>query len=228
MCKFDLSGKRKIKKLFAIVFCLPAMGSAIHAQTNNPSQDFSVIEKSSWVIPEDDTLSYTFDQYDGNKALLLKRKIQNAKSGSVAFPKNLNFKDGEIDLDIASPLGAAGYVGLAFRIMDPHHYETVYFRPGYSLTTDAIQYMPEKKPEFNWWDYEHPEFQAKDSLPLKGWFHVKVVVKGSTLSVFTHHGNIPVYKYDRLDPGITRGSVGFWLGNSPVGAYKNLVVKVYD
>ncbi len=211
------------KSFFA--FFLFGIAANATAQPGKATHNFKVIEKSRWVIPENDTLTYTFDQYQGMNALLLKRKIENSKSASV--PKNLHFKDGEIERDSASPGGAAGYIGVAFRIMDAHHYETLYFRPGYSGTMDAVQYMPEKRSEFNWWDYEVPKFQAKDSLPLTGWFHVKLVIKGTTVEVFTHNRAQPVYKYDALDPYITSGSVGFWLGNSPIGAYKNLVVTTY-
>jgi len=84
--------------------------------------------------------------------------------------------------------------------------------------------MPEKKPEFNWWDYESDKYQAKTTLPLHGWFHIKVVVKGSKLSVFVNNQDKPIFVYGALDNSLKSGSVGFWLGNSSVGAYKNLVV----
>ena len=156
--------------------------------------------------------------------MLLKRNILNAKSASIAYPKHLDFKDGIIELDLASPVGSAGYIGLAFRIKDEQHYETLYFRPGYSGTINAVQYMPEKKSEFNWWDYEDKKYQAKTALPLKAWFHVKAVVKGNQLTVFVNNQLTPVFIYKPLDSILQQGSVGFWLGNSAVGAYKNLKI----
>ena len=112
-----------------------------------------------------------------------------------------------------------------FRIMDAHHYETIYFRPGSSGTIYAVQYMPEKKPEFDWWDYEDVKYQAMDTLPLIDWFHVKIVVKGNSMTVYTNNNPKPVFIYNNLDVSLTQGSVGFWLGNSASGAYKNLVVS---
>jgi hypothetical protein len=159
--------------------------------------------------------------------LLLKRNILNYKSASIAYPKDLNFKDGIIEADIASPGGSAGFVGLAFRIKDAHHYETVYFRPGSSGTGEAVQYMPEKKQEFDWWDYENSKYEALAVLPVSGWFHTKLVVKGNRLTVFVGNAPKPVFVYDALDAGLKNGSVGFWLGNCTVGAYKNLVVKTF-
>ncbi len=195
-----------------------------YAQQKPVVHNYSIIRESDWVIPWTDTLDYTFDKYLGQKALLLKRKIDNYKSASIAYPKGLEFKDGTIEFDAAWPGEKGGFVGIAFRIRDAHHYEVVYFRPESSGTINAIQYMPEKKQEFNWWNYEADKYQAKAMLPLHGWFHVKVIVKGSQLKVFLNHNETPTFIYNLLDSSLKSGSVGFWLGNCTVGAYKNLVV----
>jgi hypothetical protein len=204
---------------------IPVLFMALHSAAQNQYFDYSSIKPALWVIPKTDTLDYALGNHAGKPALLLKRKFTNYKSASIAYPKKLNFKDGIIELDIAAPTGKAGYVGLAFRIRDAHHYETLYFRPGSSGTINAVQYMPEKKLEFNWWDYESEKYQAKATLPLTVWFHVKAVVKGRTLTVFVDNNPKPVMVYNALDPDLKTGSVGFWLGNSASGAYKNLVVK---
>ncbi len=210
------------KLLIQILFLF--LANVLYAQQPHEMQDYTVIKQSKWIIPNNDTLAYAFSTYQGEKALLLKRNILNAKSASIAYPKHLDFKDGIIELDLASPVGSAGYIGLAFRIKDEQHYETLYFRPGYSGTINAVQYMPEKKSEFNWWDYEDKKYQAKTALPLKAWFHVKAVVKGNQLTVFVNNQLTPVFIYKPLDSILQQGSVGFWLGNSAVGAYKNLKI----
>jgi len=194
------------------------------AQQKPIVHNYSVIKISDWVIPRTDTLDYAFDKYLGQKALLLKRKIDNYKSASIAYLKGLEFRDGIIEMDAAWPGEKGGFLGLAFRIKDAHHYESVYFRPESSGTINAIQYMPEKKWEYNWWNYEADKYQAKATLPLHGWFHVKVIVKGSQLKVFLNHNSTPVFIYNLLDSSLKSGSVGFWLGNCAIGAYKNLVV----
>jgi len=210
-----------IAPLTLFAFC------CVYAQKKPIIHNYSVIKPSEWVIPRTDTLDYAFDNYQGQKALLLKRKIDNYKSASIAFPKNLNFRDGIIEMDVAWPGQQNGFVGLAFRIGDAHHYEVVYFRPESSGTINAIQYMPEKKADFNWWDYESDKYQAKTTLPLHAWFHVKVIVKGGNLSVFVNRSAASSFTYGLLDGSLKSGSVGFWLGNSAVGAYKNLVVTAF-
>jgi hypothetical protein len=206
-----------MKILFTSVMFLFSTGS--YAQHKPIVHNYSVIKIKDWIIPRTDTLDYALD-----KTLIMKRKIANYKSASVAYPKDLKFKDGIIEMDISWPGKANGFVGLAFRIKDAHHYETVYFRPESSGTINAMQYMPEKKLDFNWWDYESDKYQAKTPLPMHGWFHVKVIVKGSKLTVFVNLQASPVFIYNWLDSSLKSGSVGFWLGNSEVGAYKNLVV----
>jgi hypothetical protein len=189
------------------------------AQKKSIVHNYSTVKEADWIIPRNDTLDYAL-----NKTLILKRKIDNYKSASVAYPKSLNFRNGTIEADLSWPGQKGGFVGLAFRIMDAHHYETIYFRPESSGSINAVQYMPEKKPEFNWWDYESEKYQAKAILPLHNWFHIKLIVKDKTLAVFVNQQPKPVMVYNNLDSSLTSGSVGFWLGNCSAGAYKNLVV----
>jgi hypothetical protein len=196
-----------------------AFGQAVHS--------YSTIKTSEWVIPRTDTLDYSLGQYQGKKALLMTRKFGNYKSASIAYPPKLNFKDGVIEADLAWQGKQGGYIGLAFRVKDAHHYQVVYFRPESSGTINAIQYMPEKKGEFNWWDYEADKYQAKAILPLHDWFHIKLLVKGNTLTVYINNQPKPAMVYNVMDSSLQNGSVGYWLGNSEAGAFKNLTVTNY-
>jgi hypothetical protein len=188
---------------------------------------YTHVDPTQWVIPKTDTLDYAFETYNGAEALTLKRNIANYKSASIAYPRDLNFKDGSIELDISTTAGKNAFVGFAFRIKDEHHYEVVYFRPGSSGSINAVQYMPEKKTEFNWWDYEKDIYQAKATVPLIGWFHVKAVVKGRQLAVYLNDFTKPIMVRDDLDASLDSGSVGFWLGNCASGAYKDLTIKIF-
>ena len=210
-------------KLSITLLALFIFNCALAQKTHN----YASIKPSEWVIPNNDNIKYSMGDYQGQKALLMTRKDRDYKAGTAIYPKELNFKDGIIELDIAWPEDKGGYVGFAFRIKDDHHYETVYFRPESSGTINAIQYMPEKKPDFNWWDYEADKYQAKTTLPLHGWFHVKAIVKGSTLTVFVNNQPKPAMTYTALDGSLQSGSVGYWFGNSAVAAYKNLKVTSF-
>jgi hypothetical protein len=186
------------------------------------------IDPAKWIIPRTDSVDYQFGQYQGQNALLMMRKFDDYKSGSIAYPAALDFADGTIEADMAWSGKGGGYIGIAFRIKDSHHYDVVYFRPGSSGTINAIQYMPEKKAGFNWWNYEAAKYQAKATLPLHNWFHVKVVVKGSQMQVFIDNQAEAVMVYATLDPDLKTGAAGFWFGNNDAGAYKNLVITVKE
>ncbi|AYL94871.1 hypothetical protein [Mucilaginibacter celer] len=214
-----------MKKIILAIALLA--GLQTYAQQKYQVYNFSVVNPKQWVIPKNDTLDYELGTYQGSNALIIKRKIGNYKSASLAYKPGLNFKDGIIDLDIACP-GKGGFVGLAFRIKDAHHYQVVYFRPGSSGTINAIQYMPEKKAEFNWWDYEATKYQAKAIVPQNKWFHVKAVIKGRRMEVYIDNAAKPDMVYTELDASLPNGAVGYWHGNTQMGAYKNLVVKAFN
>ncbi|GAA3958474.1 DUF1080 domain-containing protein [Mucilaginibacter dorajii] len=198
----------------------------VNAQQKYVVHDLSVIKPKEWVIPQNDTIQYEFGSYKNQKALMVQRKIGDYKAGTPIYPTNLNFRDGIIECDLAFAGKGNAYIGLAFRIKDAHHYETLYFRPLSSGTINAIQYMPEKKADFNWWDYEADKYQAKAILPHNDWFHVKLIVTGSKLEVYVNNAPKPAMVYSSLDPSLKNGSVGYWHGNSGLSAYKNLVVKL--
>ena len=213
-----------MKNLFTVLLLISA-GTAF-GQQKHKTYNYSTIQTTQWTIPNLDGVSYSIETYKGSKALIIKKGFNNYKFGAVAYPKGLNFTDGEIELDMASSNGNE-YLGLAFRIQDAHHYQTLYFRPASSGTINAIQYMPAKKADFNWWDYEADKYQAKATLPATNWFHIKAVVKGQQLTVYVDHQPKPAMVYTALDPELKSGSVGFWFGNSLSCAYKNLTVKTY-
>lgn len=192
----------------------------------NKIYKFTSINPVQWIIPNTDTMNYTWNAKTNE--LHLVRKVFDYKRANIAYPAQLDLRDGIIELDIKSPAGQNAYVGFAFRIRDAHHYEAVYFRPKYSGTTSAIQYMPEKKLDFNWWDYEAAKYQAKAVLPDGEWFHVKAVFKGDKLEVFVNHQNKPVMAYQALDKSLTHGSAGFYLGNCVSCDYKNLIITDLD
>lgn len=213
-----------MKTLLSII--LLAIASASIAQQKSKTHNYTTIQTEEWVLPDSDGVTSSIQTYKGSKALIIKKSFNNYKFGAVAYPKGLNFADGEIELDMASSNGQE-YLGLAFRIQDAHHYQTLYFRPASTGTINAIQYMPEKKNDFNWWDYEAEKYQAKATLPATSWFHVKAVVKGNELKVYVNHEATPSMVYKDLDPDLKQGSVGYWFGNSLSCAYKNLTVKTY-
>jgi len=218
-------------KVVVFLFCFFCFGKL---QSQKISQVFTKIIPEKWNIPSSDSSSYSFEKYDSSEALILRKparlisrdKIQTDNFTPLAYVKGFQFKDGIIEADLASPNGG-GFIGLAFRIKDERHYETVYFRPSSSHTSEAMQYMPRIKGEFNYWKYQDHEHQAYARIPFKKWFHVKLVIKGIILNVFVNDMENPIFTYNNLDSSLDNGSVGFWLGGVS-GAYKNLMIKDFN
>jgi hypothetical protein len=82
--------------------------------------NYTVIKESEWIIPHNDTISYLFSIYYNANALLLKRNAFDTRIANIAYPKDLIFKDGIIEADIASPNGG-GYLGLALNPWSVSH-----------------------------------------------------------------------------------------------------------
>src|ERR1700759_2403837 len=87
------------------------------AQQKSKMHNYSTIQTGQWFLPNSDGVTSTIQTYKGSKALVIKKSFNNYKFGTVAYPKGLNFTDGEIELDMASSNGQE-YLGLAFRIQD--------------------------------------------------------------------------------------------------------------
>jgi hypothetical protein len=174
-----------------------------------------------------------YKTYKGKHAINLERLIfsSDGRSGDqgLAYVEGLDFRNGIIEMDIASGDPVTSYLGLVFRMNSRYIYETIYFRPGCcSGTINAIQYMPSLDTIFNWWDYEGEEYGASVEIPKTDWFHVKVWVNENEFKLYVDGNPEPVMHYTDLDTTIKSGTVGFFLGNSPSGYYTNLKVTDLD
>ena len=113
-----------MKTLFAALL-LTITGISCAWQKNG-THNYSVIKPEEWVIPNSGGVSYRLGAYEGSEALMIKKNFGNYKFGAVAYPKGLNFTDGEIELDLASTTGTE-YLGFAFRIKDALFFVSFFF-----------------------------------------------------------------------------------------------------
>ena len=107
-------------------------------------------------------------------------------------------------------------------------YEAIYFRPfnftaGDSLRKiHSIQYIA--PPTYGWEKIrtEHPGIyeQPLDPAPdPNGWFHVRVVVNGSKVSVFVNNSAKPSLDVARLSD-VKDGKIGMWVGDDSGGRFR--------
>src|SRR6185369_3899508 len=110
-------------------------------------------------------------EYQGRKCLYL--------DGGAATLKDLELRDGVIDVDVATP-ASRGFFGIQFRITnDGTNAEWVYLRQHKSGYPDAMQYTPVLNTGANWQIYNGMGFTGAVDIPKDTWFHVRIEVTGA-------------------------------------------------
>lgn len=145
--------------------------------------------------------------------------VQTLGRGTVAYPKDLQFRDGVIECDMAG----GAYLGISFRIREVEGKrlsEDIYFRISGNERPKTVQYYPHgklKQDELHRPPYE----QAIRLIEQNEWFHVKIEVQGRQARVFLDHSQKPVQVIEDLMHDHTDGSVGV---RSWGGRFANLKV----
>jgi hypothetical protein len=156
----------------------------------------------------------------------------NRKGSNVAMAlvAGLELAEGTIEVDLrGDPAGQASFVGVAFGVKDGGKHEAVYFRPFNFQAEDpvrrahAVQYVA--WPEYTWERLRAEKAGLYESavapVPAPaGWFHARVEVTASRVSVFVDGASRPCLSVDRLR-GAARGGVGLWV-DSQEGSFANL------
>jgi hypothetical protein len=166
-------------------------GSALLAQT--PQTLTVPPESPRWEIEGEARPA----EYQGRKCLLL--------DGGAATLKDFQFRDGVIDVDVATP-ARRGFFGIQFRIAGDDA-EWVYLRQHQSGYPDAIQYTPVLKTGLNWQIYNGPGFTAAVDIPKDVWFHLRLEVTGAQAKLFVKDMEKPALVMDDLKSGIQKGQV---------------------
>lgn len=161
------------------------------------------------------------------------RLTQDATAG-VAYLQGIEFAGGVIEFDVrGKDVLQQSFVGMAFYGVDGTTYEAIYFRPFNFRAADpvrrahAVQYIAH--PTYTWQKlraehagvYEQPVNPVPDP---NGWFHVRVLVAGSKVSVFVGDATAPSLVVTRLSER-TKGLVGPWVGDGSGGDFANLKIQ---
>lgn len=88
----------------------------------------------------------------------------------------------------------------------------IYLCPGLSL-----EKLREKFPGI----YENKVVNAPDP---NTWFHVKLVIKSSSIKAFINNNPNPCLQVQSLSK-LTGGKIALWVGNGSRGSFSNLVIK---
>jgi len=137
--------------------------------------------------------------HQGRKALSL--------DGAAATVKDLEFRDGVIDVDVSTP-ASRGFFGIQFRVSgDGTAAEWVYLRQHKSGLADAMQYTPVLGTGLNWQLYNGPGFTGAVDIPQDVWFHLRLEVTGAQARLFVKDMDKPALLMDDLKSGLQRGQI---------------------
>ena len=219
-----------MKKIFlASMFIIAAnVGTALIAGTPNENT----------FVPKLDELP------SGNGWTVVNRNVQLINEGGIkvahlddntgagiAWLENYQFSDGVIEFDVRGKNDfQKSFVGIAFHGVGDGQYEAIYFRP-FNFTSedslrkiDAVQYIA--PPAYGWQkihtEYPHVYDRPVEPVPdPNGWFHVRIVVNASTVSVFVNNSQKPSMEVARLSD-VKNGKVGLWVGDNSGGDFAHL------
>lgn len=211
--------KNHLKALSLLLFlgCF-TQARLLHAQ--DLQKQYTVINRSMSAGVDADSIH--LDERDGD---------------GIAWIKGKSFGSGIIEFDIKGkdkPQGS--FVGIAFHGSNDSTFEIIYFRPFNFRSTDpvrkghAVQYVA--SPNYDWPKlradfpnkYEQPISPAPDP---NEWFHVRITVESEKISVYVNNSNQPSLTVVPLVK--TSGKmIGYWVGNTSGGDWKNLRILTRD
>lgn len=174
--------------LLLLLFATPALSAAAQKVSLAPDSPRWLLEAEA--KPAD---------FLGRKTLYL--------NGGGATVKDLEFRDGIIDVDVATPANR-GFFGIQFRIADSDaDSEWIYLRQHKSGLPDAMQYTPVLNGGLNWQIYSGPGFIGPVEIPKNEWFHLRLVVTGAQARLYVKDMEKPALVVNDLKSGVQKGKV---------------------
>ena len=198
----------------ALAAILIAPGARALAQTFDAPAVRVPLSEATWVSLAD---TLRFGDHWGRESLCLHM--------GFAFARGVELRNGTIEFDIAAP-GDIRFLGLAFRVISADAYEMVFFRPGGTGTSEAIQYQPGLMGSGTWQLFHGPANGTAD-IPRDRWVPIKIEMAGSEARVYVDGETEPQLVISDLALGVESGSLGFWTGSFGNGGYlSNLRYRV--
>jgi hypothetical protein len=137
--------------------------------------------------------------HQGRKSLFL--------DGAAAVVKDLEMRDGVIDVDVATP-ASRGFFGIQFRIGgEGENAEWIYLRQHKSGQPDAMQYTPVLNTGLNWQIYSGPGFTGPVDIPKGPWFHLRLEVAGAQAKLYVANMDKPALVMSDLKSGNQKGQL---------------------
>jgi len=175
--------------------------------------------------------------YKGRSAIQVIAKPDAANATSYALVKDVSFRDGVIEVDVAgqpaggASAGARGFIGIAFRVQGDGRYEYIYLRPTNGRADDQVrrnhstQYSSHPDFDFARSRQEAPEkYESYVDLQPGVWTKYKIEVDGRKARLYVHGSEQPCLIVDDLKLDPRDGGVALWVGPGTEGYFSNLKI----
>jgi hypothetical protein len=202
------------------VFCVPA---PLVAQT---------VDR---LVAKGATIAQT--RYEGRSAVQLVATPDTANGSSYAVVKDIAFRDGTIEVDLAgrpstgAGVAARGFIGIAFRVQGDGRYEYIYLRPTNGRADDQVrrnhstQYSSHPDFDFATSRKVAPEkYESYVDLQPGVWTKYRIEIDGRKARLYVHGADQPCLIVDDLKLEPTSGGVALWVGPGTEGYFSNLKI----
>ena len=160
-----------------------------------------------------------------------------ANATSYAVVKDVMFRDGSIEVDLAGQpaagagSGARGFIGIAFRLQADGRYEYIYLRPTNGRADDQVrrnhstQYSAHPDFDFAKSRQEAPEkYESYVDLQPGIWTHYKIDVEGRKARLYVNGADQPCLVVNDMRHEPQAGRVALWVGPGTEGYFANLKI----
>jgi hypothetical protein len=175
--------------------------------------------------------------YKGRSAIQVVANPDAANATMYALVKDVSFRDGVIEVDLAGQpaagaiSGARGFIGIAFRLQADGRYEYIYLRPTNGRADDqvrrnhSVQYSSYPDFDFARSRQEAPEkYESYVDLQPGVWTRYKIEVQGRSAKLYVNGAEQPCLIVNDLKLDPQAGGVALWVGPGTEGYFANLKI----
>jgi hypothetical protein len=191
-------------------------------------------QKLDQLVPRNVALNQV--SYQGRPAVQLIAAPGAANGSSYAILKDVSFRDGTIEVDLAGKPaagagpGARGFIGIGFRLRD-NSYEYIYLRPTNGRADDQVrrnhstQYSSYPEFDFARSRKESPEkYESYVDLEPGVWTQYRIEIDGRKARLYVHGAEQPTLIVNDLKMEPLEGEVALWVGPGTEGYFAGLKI----
>jgi hypothetical protein len=182
-------------------------------------------------------VSITPTNFKGRSAIQVVAAPEAQNATSYAVVRDVLFRDGTIEVDLAGQPGAGagsgarGFIGIAFRLQPDGRYEYIYLRPTNGRADDQVrrnhstQYSSHPDFDFARSRQEAPEkYESYVDLEPGVWTKYRIEVEGRKARLYVNGAEQPCLIVNDLKLEPREGRVALWVGPGTEGYFANLKI----